>query len=177
MATPEQIGGMLAQLPENIRTQVQQSAALFALGLPFNLDSWDGYPAGRERLYQTFKTAGVQPIVLAGDSHAFWVNDLKNAAGERAAVELGTSSISSPSPQDAIGGAFPLGQALAATNSEVLHCDQTGKGYILLTLTPTDAKAELVAVSTIFAKPYEAKVTTTVRVTKGADGLSEPALG
>ncbi|CAN5133231.1 alkaline phosphatase [soil metagenome] len=176
MVTPEQLGDMMAQLPPSIRTQVQQSAALFALGLPFNLDSWDGYPAGRERLYQTFKTAGVQPMVLAGDSHSFWVNDLKNDAGERVAVELGTSSISSPSPQDAIGGAFPLGAALAATNPEVLHCDQSGKGYILLTLTPDDAKAELIAVSTITAKPYETAVTTTVRVARVGTGLSEPAL-
>jgi alkaline phosphatase D len=175
MMTPEQVTGLLAQLPPAIRGQVEQSAALFALGLPFNLDSWDGYPAGRERLYETFRTAGVQPLVLAGDSHAFWVNDLKNAAGARVAVELGTSSISSPSPADAIGG-FPLGQALAATNAEVLHCDQSGKGFILLTLTHEEARAELMAVSTITAKPYETRVTTTVRMTQGPDGLTDPVL-
>mgnify|MGYP006147630949 CR=1 FL=1 len=56
--------------------------------MPFNLDSWDGYPAGRERLYQTFRTAGVQPIVLAGDSHAFWVNELYDNAGQQRAVEF-----------------------------------------------------------------------------------------
>ena len=176
MATPEQVAGMIAQLPAPVRVQVQQSAALFALGLPFNLDGWDGYPAGRERLYQTFKTAGVQPIVLAGDSHSFWVNDLKDKAGERVAVELGTSSISSPSPQDAIGGAFPLGAALAATNPEVLLCDQSSKGYILLTLTPDDAKAELIAVSTILAKPYDARVTATVRLAQTAGRFFDPAI-
>lgn len=175
MATPEQIAGMLSQLPVEIRAQVQQSIALFALGLPFNLDSWDGYPAGRERLYQTFKDAGVQPIVLAGDSHAFWVNDLKDEAGQRVAVEFGTSSISSPSPGDAIGG-FPLGAALVGTNTEVLHCDQAGKGYILLTLTPSDARAELIAVSTIVAKPYDARLTKTVRISRDGGVLAEPAL-
>jgi alkaline phosphatase D len=170
MATPEQITGMLAGLPPAIRAQVQQSAALFAQGLPFNLDGWDGYPAGRERLYETFRTAGVQPLVLAGDSHAFWVNDLANAAGERVAVEFGTSSISSPSPQDAIGN-FPLGAALAAANAEVLFCDQSAKGYILLTLTPTEARADLVAVSTLVAKPYDVRTVKTFRVAKAGAGL------
>jgi alkaline phosphatase D len=170
MATPEQIAGMLSGLPPAIRRQVEQSAALFAQGLPFNLDSWDGYPAGRERLYQTFKAAGVQPIVLAGDSHSFWVNDLANEAGERVAVEFGTSSITSPSPQDAIGD-FPLGMALDIANKEVLFCDQSSKGYILLTLTPTEARADLIGMSTIVAKPYEAKVVTRWTVAKTDAGL------
>ena len=170
MATPEQVAGMLSGLPPAIRVQVQQSAALFALGLPFNLDSWDGYPAGRERLYETFKTAGVQPVVLAGDSHAFWVNDLKDASGERVAVEFGTSSISSPSPQDSIGN-FPLGAALEATNEEVLFCNQSAKGYILLTLTPTEGRADLIGMSTIVAKPYEARTVKTYRVAKTDAGL------
>jgi alkaline phosphatase D len=170
MATPEQITAMFSGLPPAIRAQVQQSAALFAQGLPFNLDSWDGYPAGRERLYQTFKTAGVQPIVLAGDSHSFWVNDLADNAGERVAVEFGTSSITSPSPQDAIGN-FPLGMALDRTNPEVLFCDQSAKGYILLTLTPTQARADLIGMSTIVAKPYEPRIVNSWTVAKTDAGL------
>ena len=170
MATTEQIAGMLATLAPSVRRQVELSAALFKLGLPFNLDSWDGYPAGRERLYQTFRTAGVQPIVLAGDSHAFWVNELKDAAGERRAVEFGTSAISSPSPGDSLP-AFPLGHALAQTNDEVVFCDQRSKGFVRLTLTRDEAHAELVAVSTIMAKPYETRVVKSYRVAREADGL------
>ena len=175
MATPQQIAGMLSQLPADIRAQVEQAAALFSLGVPFNLDSWDGYPAGRERLYQTFKAADVQPIVLAGDSHAFWVNDLKDASGARVAVEFGTSSISSPSPQDSIGG-FPLGSALMQTNDEVIHCDQTSKGFILLTLTSTRAVAELVAVSTIISKPYDIDAAAVCVIERIKLGRSAPQL-
>ena len=175
MYSPEQIGAMLAGLPESVRGEVQKSIGLFSLGMPFNLDSWDGYPAGRERLYEAFKAAGSQPIVLAGDSHAFWVNDLKDAAGDRRAVEFGTSSISSPSPGDAVG--FPLGAALMQTNDEVVFCDQSAKGYILLTLTPTEARGDLVAVSTIKAKPYEARTLKTWRVAMTAAGMGPLAEG
>ena len=110
MMPAEQVQQMIASLPADVRPQVEAAIQLFKLGLPFNLDSWDGYPAGRERLYETFAAAGVSPVVLAGDSHAFWVNELHDNAGARRAVEFGTSSISSPSPGDHVGG-LPLGAA------------------------------------------------------------------
>jgi alkaline phosphatase D len=141
--------------------------------VPFGLDSWDGYPAGRERLYAAFKEAGVQPIVLAGDSHAYWVNDLKDAAGERRGAEFGTSAISSPSPGDAVAP-LPLGPLLSANNDEVVFCDQTAKGYILLTLTPERAEAKLQTVSTILARPYVASTLSTWVVSLGADGITAP---
>ncbi len=174
MMPPEAVQGFLAGLPESVRAEVALSVELFRLGMPFNLDAWDGYPTARERLYRAFKAANVQPIVLAGDSHAFWVNDLKDDAGERRAVEFGTSSISSPSPGDAIGGGFPLGQLLTATNPEVVFCDQSAKGFILLTLDRTTAKAELTAVSTILAKPYETRVLKSWQVTRDVAGLTAP---
>jgi len=169
MASPLEVTVLLARLPAAVRAEVRQSIELFKLGVPFNLDSWDGYPAGRERLYGAFADAGVQPIVLAGDSHAFWVNDLKDASGRRAGVEFATSAISSPSPGDHVKG-VPLGAALNAANEEVLLCDQSAKGFVLLTLTPTEARAELHTVSTIFEKPYQASVLKTFTVAKTADG-------
>jgi alkaline phosphatase D len=170
LASRLEIMALMARLKPEVRTQVQQAQQLFSLGVPFNLDSWDGYPAGRERLYAAFAEAGVEPIVLAGDSHAFWVNDLKDASGRRAAVEFGTSAISSPSPGDHVPG-VPLGAALNAANEEVVLCDQSAKGYVLLTLTPEQAKAELRTVSTILQRPYRERVLKTFTVTKTATGL------
>ncbi len=172
MANPLQIAGLLATLPAAVRAQVRASIDLFKLGVPFNLDSWDGYPAGRERLYAAFAEAGVLPIVLAGDSHAFWVDELKDAAGTKRGIEFGTSSISSPSPGDAVPQ-MPLGAALMQANDEVVFCDQSAKGYILLTLTRDQAKAELRTVSTLFAKPYQPGVLKTFTVAKTAAGLGE----
>ena len=168
MMPAEQVQQMVATLPADVRPQVEAAIQLFKLGLPFNLDSWDGYPAGRERLYETFAAAGVSPVVLAGDSHAFWVNELHDRAGARRAIEFGTSSISSPSPGDHVGG-LPLGAALSAANPEVKFCDQTAKGYVLLTVTRERMTGELWAVSTIMAKPYELKRLRTFVVTPDGD--------
>jgi len=141
--------------------------ASYKAGLPYKTDTWDGYPAARERLYAAFRDAGAHPIVLSGDSHAFWANDLYDDQGRLVASEFGTSSITSPSDEDELG-AIPLGKMLEDANKEVAYCNQKAKGYILLTLTRDSARADLVAVSTILAKPYEAKTIAAFEVAPGA---------
>ncbi|MDF9716001.1 alkaline phosphatase D family protein [Nocardioides sp. ChNu-153] len=42
-----------------------------------SMDSWDGYPASRQRISQGFLDARVRnPVVLTGDVHAHWASDL-----------------------------------------------------------------------------------------------------
>lgn len=173
IASEAQVEALIAALPEAVQPGIRQTIELYKLGVPFSLDSWDGYPAGRERLYDAFAEAGVQPIVLAGDSHAYWVNELKDAAGVRRAVEFGTSAISSPSVGDAVAP-LPLGPLLSANNDEVVFCDQSAKGYLLLTLTPERVEAKLQSVSTIFAKPFEKRTVATFVATRDETGISAP---
>jgi alkaline phosphatase D len=136
-----------------MRPRIEAAQAGYRAGIPFNLDAWDGYPAARERLYDSFRKSGSRPLVLSGDSHAFWANDLADAAGRPVAVEFGTSAITSPSIGDAMP-ALPLGDLLAKANDEVLLCDQRAKGYVLLTLTLQKAHAVFIAMSTIYASDY-----------------------
>jgi alkaline phosphatase D len=57
-------------------------------------DAWAGYPPARERLFNALAKHGTaNPVVLTGDIHSFWVNDLANAAGRAVGVELVASSI------------------------------------------------------------------------------------
>jgi alkaline phosphatase D len=161
----------LATLAPDLRPRVEKTVKLFTRPLPLNLDSWDGYPAARERLYGLMTAAGARPIVLSGDSHAFWVNELHDDAGKLVAAEFGTTSITSPGWGDDVPS-FDLGALIAAQNPEVLHNDQKSKGFIRLTLTHADAVAELVAVSTIRAKPFEIKVLKTYRVSAAQPGVA-----
>lgn len=142
---------MLASLDPSLRPRVEAAQAGYRAGLPFNLDAWDGYPAARERLYASFRQSGARPLVLSGDSHAFWANNLADDAGRPVAVEFGTTGITSPSIGDAMP-ALPIGDLLAKANDEVLFCDQRAKGYILLTLTPQKAHAAYIAMSTIYTR-------------------------
>ena len=148
------------------RDNVRAANASFAAGLPFNLDSWDGYPAARERLYATFRRAGARPLVLSGDSHAHWANRLADASGTPVAAEFGATAITSISIGDVMPG-VDVGRMLADANEEVLFCDQRSKGYVLLTLTHDRARAEFRAVSTIMEQSFTERTVATFEVRAG----------
>ncbi len=144
-----------------------------ALGLPWGADMWDGYPADRQRFYGLVQKARANAIVVSGDSHAFWANELYDAdtGGRRVAVEFGTAAITSTGPGVSVLPA-PLGEMMAKFNREVLFNDQTSNGFLLLTLTHTQATGELIAVSTTKDRAYTTKAVATYRVTPGPGGVS-----
>jgi len=166
---PEGWANLLAGLPEEYRKPVGQLSALGAMGLPYNLDAWDGYPADRERVLAAFKSAGACPVVLAGDSHSFWANELHDASGARVAVEFGATSITSPGAGDVIKG-VPLNEGFAERNAEVVYTDHSAKGFVLLTLTREAATARMMAVSTIHARAFTTAPLKTFVVSPTAGG-------
>jgi len=167
---PEAWQAMLAKAPEYYREQMIKSAARNDLEVPYNLDSWDGYPAARERVYDLFKATKAHPIVLSGDSHAFWVNALFDTSGKaRVAAEFGATSITSPGLGDALPDA-PVNEAYVSRNPEVLFTDQAAKGFVLLTLTKDSARGDLMAVSTVVRKAFETKTLSSWVVTPEQGG-------
>jgi len=145
-----------------------------ALGVPAALDMWDGYPADRERLYGLFREARARPIVLSGDSHSFWANELKDAAGRRVAAEFGTTGITSPGAGEVVKG-LDFGVIIARANPEVLYNNQVAKGFVLLTLTRGEARAEMVAVSTIVEPAFTAATVKRFVVRPDGTGVAQPA--
>ena len=165
----QKFGELVAGLPAEYQKPVVQLSALGAYGLPYNLDAWDGYPVDRERVLGACKAAGAHALVLAGDSHAFWANELHDAGGALVAAEFGATGVTSPGVGDIIQG-VPINQGLEEKNPEVVFTDQSAKGYILLTLTKAEAKAEFMTVSTILSKDYTAGAMRTYTVTPVAGG-------
>lgn len=145
--TPEQIA---AQDNEFVRGMIGFSA----LGLPMNLDAWDGYPAARERLYTSVAKTNARLVTLAGDTHTAWANTLYDAAGARRGVEFGCTSITSPGSGTAVKDLPSLGEMFADANKEVEWHDPFGHGYILVTLTPDEARAEYKKVSDIIGPDW-----------------------
>ncbi|HYD45043.1 MAG TPA: alkaline phosphatase D family protein, partial [Phenylobacterium sp.] len=157
--SPSGIDPEARQKVEQVAGRLDRMERLSKLGLPYGLDMWDGYGAARDRLYGLMKAAGAHGVVVSGDSHAFWVNELWDApeGGKRVAAEFGATGITSPGAGDALKG-IPIGRLYAERNREVVFSDQAAKGFVLLTLTSKEAKAELVAVSTIHAPQFETSV-------------------
>lgn len=139
--------------------------------LPFNLDMWDGYPAERDRLYASLREVGADVITLTGDVHSFWANDLVDADGFRLGTELVGASVTSPSPFS--GFAAPgvdYGKMMREANPEVAQCNMVDHGYIRLTLTPDEALADYVTVSTIESRDYRAGLDSQWRMRPAAGG-------
>jgi alkaline phosphatase D len=149
--------------------RVAQSVAMSAYDIPSNLDAWDGYPADRQRVYDIFTAAKARPIVLAGDSHMFWANELWDDAGKRVAAEFGATSVTSPGYGDILPG-VPIGEAFAQRNKEVKYAHPSAKGFLLLTLEHGKATSELMAVSTILDTTYEVGVLKRFVVTPASGG-------
>jgi alkaline phosphatase D len=102
-------------------------------------DAWAGYPPARERLFGALAQHGTaNPVVLTGDIHSFWVNDLANAAGRPVGVELVTSSIAaSTSDKSAV---LPL-------NPGAKFHDGIHNGYVRCELKRDLLRAEIVAIA------------------------------
>jgi alkaline phosphatase D len=57
-------------------------------------EAWDGYPEARGRLLTHLRDANVaNPVVLGGDNHAFWANDLKPDFDDERATAVATELI------------------------------------------------------------------------------------
>lgn len=131
-----------------------------ALGLPANFDAWDGYPAARERFYALARNAGDDGmIVVTGDTHTWWANDLVDRTGAHVGVELGTHSVTSPSPyrKEFLGGKGAEYALLTnRDNEDVRYLSGEHHGFIHLTLTKEAARAEFRAVDTVESGAYNA---------------------
>jgi alkaline phosphatase D len=106
-------------------------------------EAWDGYPAARTRLLDHIQSSGVaNPVVLSGDNHAFWANELKRAAdGPTIATEfVGTSVTSYGPPYEQVAKWLP-------GNPQVKFFESRKRGYALVELTPERMLTRFQAIS------------------------------
>ena len=146
----------LAAALERLRPGVTQLMKLTRFPFPLNLDAWDGYPAERARVYAAMRASGGNPIVISGDSHTAWANELMDEAG-RVGAEFGATSLPSPSESYYFAAAaIDFAAAVRARNPHVKWSDGVNHGFLLLTLTRQQARADFIIVSSIQSAAYEA---------------------
>jgi alkaline phosphatase D len=126
-----------ADAPEAVRRRAQLGEISAKLQLPYNLDSWDGYPAARARLLRAAQRAASNLVVLAGDSHNAWGNNL-SIDGKPAGVEFATHSVTSPGFESLLSGVSPgdLAAALRKANPGLAFSDTSQRGYTSIQFTP-----------------------------------------
>lgn len=128
-----------------------------ALGAPgatiVNADQWDGYRPAQRDMIDSLRQARPDAVVLTGDIHSSWANELVADRGERSAgVEFVCPSVTSDGFFEIAGGtADPVGGvtrarqltgALQAMNPHVKHLDGIGHGWVCVDVTPERVQAD-----------------------------------
>jgi phosphodiesterase/alkaline phosphatase D-like protein len=147
-------------------------------GLPVYPDAWDGYPAAREKLYSRLNEIDVTDmLVITGDAHEFWINDLVNDDDKKMGIEIGTSSVSSETLKAFLGpDTADYALLMTQTNQDVRYYNPQYQGYVDLEFTKRKATARLIAVDTVSTPDYGAFEVAkfTVRPTKSTLKFTSP---
>jgi alkaline phosphatase D len=133
-----------------------ETALLNQPKLGYNLDAWDGYPAAREILLMTAAQLQKKLVVLAGDTHNAWHSDLTLLSGQKVGEEFATSSVSSPGLETYL--ALPPAQVKAIFEGVVKDLkwmDSSRRGYLKLSITPSQVQGEWFFIDTITSKAYK----------------------
>jgi len=148
----------------------QELAVLQAPSIPYNLDAWDGYAAQRETVLSTARELNKNLVVLAGDTHNAWANDLSDAQGRTVGVEFATASVSSPGFEAIFPAENPVAFArgVEALIGPLVYADTSRRGFLLITATAAECRADWRFVSTVLSKVFTAGVGRSLRTLPGS---------
>ena len=162
-----------AGLPDFVRTRLESAAKASEVGLPSNMDAWDGYPAARERVLKASLNADANLVVLAGDTHNGWAFELAQD-GAKVGVEFGGSSVSSPGYESYLTFIKPdtLAASLVAENTELKWADTAQRGYMMVELTPARVTTEYRFVTGVKQRSTRLAGTKRIATERGSGTLS-----
>lgn len=140
------------------RLTAEVLAMLQSPEIPYNLDAWDGYAFERNLILDYAQSHRKNLIVLSGDSHNAWANELKNSQGEIAAVEFATPSISSPGLETYLNidtHRMPkVEQAIKQLIPDLHYTNMENRGYMLVEFTHKQVKVDWHFIDTVFDQHY-----------------------
>jgi len=158
---------------EVVWPEVREFLTLSKYNMPVYPDSWDGYPVAREAFYAALETAGINDmLVLTGDAHEFWLNDLTSEAGTKVGMEVVTSSVSSETLTAYLGdGTADHNLLLTKENPDARYYNALRCGFIDLTLNPKQAVIRMMSVDTVLSRDYVLSKSAQFTVRKSGDTI------
>jgi len=159
---------------EKVFPKIHEYIAFSPLGLPSNLDAWDGYPAARERFYDMARAQGASDLlVLTGDTHVSWANKLVDSNEKAMGVELGVTGTTSPGYNAYFKDATEdYSSRIRAKNPDIIWTQSAENGYIDLQLNHAQGRADFVSVNTVYAPEYKTFVSKSFKIEKSDDSLT-----
>jgi len=160
-----QVIGLLSELSNikqriklNDPTLTEQERARVETVAPYELDAWDGYFVEREVVLGTARSLAKNLVVLAGDTHNSWANNLKDMQGNAVGVEFATASVTSPGLGDHLeltGGTLARFESIIRLLVDDLKYVNMGeRGFMVVTFTEQDARADWHYIDNILSTEY-----------------------
>lgn len=109
-------------------------------------DTWDGFTASRDRLLRAIVASQLKnPVVLSGDYHSFWVNDLKTDFRDPGSATVATEFVGTSITSN--GPAYdPIIKAMAS-NPHIKFFDSRQRGYMLVDIRRDQLETRLMTIS------------------------------
>lgn len=170
---PETAGWLSPAASEARREGTKVGLLASSIGLPLNMDMWDGYPAARDRLLRSAQDAGANLVVLSGDIHNAFAFDL-DQGGAPAGVEFAGHSVTSPGFERDFAGvpARDVERATIARNPQLKWANIERRGYMTVELTPARATSEWLFLDTVRQRSTAMAATHRMSVAHGANRLA-----
>ncbi|CQR64354.1 alkaline phosphatase D family protein [Streptomyces leeuwenhoekii] len=113
-----------------------------------SMDSWDGYPASRERVLAGAQAAGVENLmVLTGDVHVHYAFDIKRDFSDPGSKTVGTEIVTTSVTSGRDGSAKPSNWDTLMTANPHLKFFSGLRGYVTVSLNRELARADYKTVS------------------------------
>jgi alkaline phosphatase D len=110
-----------------------------------SMDSWDGYQGSRDRITRGWVDAGVRnPVVLTGDVHAHWADELKLDWNDPASRTVGTELVCSSITSGGNGADVASGNHSWAAWNPHLRFYNNQRGYVRTRITGQSLTADFV---------------------------------
>lgn len=158
--------------------QVMMGMAAFRRGddrqLKYSMDQWPGYAHERMQLAEFWASRRIpNPIVLAGDIHTNWVNDLRIDDRKEELPVVATEFVGTSITSGGNGTAKPkyLDDLLADNPGVRFHTAE--RGYVRCTVTPDDWHSDYIAVEDVTKPNGKVTVRASFRVEAGKPGAKK----
>ena len=136
-----------------------------------SMDSWSGYPAAKARLLRSVAThAPNRTVVITGDNHANWANELRTEAAGRPMVAAEFVGTSISSGGDGSDRSSFFSDAMAAENPHV-QWQNNRRGYVRCEVTADAWRTEFRTVPFVSRPEAPIETASAWRLSRGRPGI------
>ena len=125
------------------------------MDIPYNTDSWDGYPKERNKLLKILSKSQ-SSIVLTGDTHNSWISNLYNDMQNFIGVEIAAPSVTSPNSVDIFRSKTEdIDKDFIKYNKNLKWTNGSGKGFVKLSIESNQIEVKFIYVNTVKSRDYK----------------------